>query len=196
MGVAWSYWECLERFDPCHNIVIGSSCIWDKFIFLATRRPRDCLEMLLECLRNPGYRLGIVTGHKGMWTFEEEWQPIDHGDPTMKNPKRRCAVWSSVSGKSWEWHRPSLVGEEVNTLNGVPGVAIATWWINFNMVFLLLAYLVYTGAYKRKIPWCCSDESMEPMKGQPQAMARKWNLKRYRWKLESTTNGCATVTAG
>eukprot|EP01018_Ginkgo_biloba_P000274 Gb_37805 [translate_table: standard] len=32
---------------------------------------------------------------------------------------------------------------------GVPGVAIATWWTNFNMMFLLLAYLLYTGVYKR-----------------------------------------------
>eukprot|EP01018_Ginkgo_biloba_P000024 Gb_00120 [translate_table: standard] len=61
MGVAWSCWEWLERFDPHRSIAIGSSCIWDKFIFLATGRPGHCMEMLLECLRNPRYRLGIVT---------------------------------------------------------------------------------------------------------------------------------------
>eukprot|EP01018_Ginkgo_biloba_P020879 Gb_41137 [translate_table: standard] len=48
--------------DPGRRITISSSCIWDKFIFLATGRPGDCMEMLLECLRNPGYRLGIVMG--------------------------------------------------------------------------------------------------------------------------------------
>eukprot|EP01018_Ginkgo_biloba_P016047 Gb_33127 [translate_table: standard] len=49
-----------EQFDPCRSITIGSSCIWGKFIFLATGRPGDCMEMLLECLRNPGRRLGIA----------------------------------------------------------------------------------------------------------------------------------------
>eukprot|EP01018_Ginkgo_biloba_P016861 Gb_40289 [translate_table: standard] len=61
MEAAWSYWECLERFNPCRSIAIGSGCIWSEFIFLATGRPRDCMEKLLECLINPGYRLGIVT---------------------------------------------------------------------------------------------------------------------------------------
>eukprot|EP01018_Ginkgo_biloba_P027843 Gb_41153 [translate_table: standard] len=32
---------------------------------------------------------------------------------------------------------------------GVPGVAIATWWTNFNMLFFLVAYLLYTGVHKR-----------------------------------------------
>eukprot|EP01018_Ginkgo_biloba_P033444 Gb_04768 [translate_table: standard] len=56
-GVAGNAWNG----EPGRSIVIGSSCIWDKFIFLATRRPRDCMEMLLECLRNPRCRLGIIT---------------------------------------------------------------------------------------------------------------------------------------
>eukprot|EP01018_Ginkgo_biloba_P021224 Gb_34313 [translate_table: standard] len=69
MGVPWSCWECLERFDPYRSIAIGNGCIWGKLIFLATGRPGDCMEMLLECLRNPGYRLGIVTGlqQQGSW---------------------------------------------------------------------------------------------------------------------------------
>ncbi|KAH9305624.1 hypothetical protein KI387_010028 [Taxus chinensis] len=32
---------------------------------------------------------------------------------------------------------------------GVPGVAIATWCTNFNMVVFLVAYLIYTGVHKR-----------------------------------------------
>ncbi|GLJ10825.1 hypothetical protein SUGI_0135930 [Cryptomeria japonica] len=32
---------------------------------------------------------------------------------------------------------------------GVPGVAIATWCTNFNMVLFLVAYLLYTGVHKR-----------------------------------------------
>eukprot|EP01018_Ginkgo_biloba_P016234 Gb_41346 [translate_table: standard] len=75
MEAAWSCWECLERFDPCRSITICSSCIWDKFVFLATGRPGDCMEMLLECLRNPGRRLGIVTGLQlvcGRWSTSIE----------------------------------------------------------------------------------------------------------------------------
>eukprot|EP01018_Ginkgo_biloba_P020393 Gb_28252 [translate_table: standard] len=49
-GVAGNAWNG----EPGCSIAIGSGCIWDKFIFLATRRPGDCMEMLLECLRNPG----------------------------------------------------------------------------------------------------------------------------------------------
>eukprot|EP01018_Ginkgo_biloba_P038153 Gb_41405 [translate_table: standard] len=56
-GVAGNAWNG----EPGRSIVISSCCIWDKFIFLATRRPRDCMEMLLECLRNPRRRLGIIT---------------------------------------------------------------------------------------------------------------------------------------
>eukprot|EP01018_Ginkgo_biloba_P039319 Gb_36400 [translate_table: standard] len=56
-GVAGNSWNS----EPGHSIKIGSGCIWGKFIFLATRRPRDCMEMLLEFLRNPRCRLGIVT---------------------------------------------------------------------------------------------------------------------------------------
>eukprot|EP01018_Ginkgo_biloba_P008967 Gb_06071 [translate_table: standard] len=56
-GVAGNAWNG----EPGCSIAIGSSCIWDKFIFLATERPGDWMEMLLECLRNPRYRLGIVT---------------------------------------------------------------------------------------------------------------------------------------
>eukprot|EP01018_Ginkgo_biloba_P010909 Gb_30939 [translate_table: standard] len=44
-------------------IATGSSCIWDKFIFLATGRPRDCMEMLLECFRNPGPVVSIYEWH-------------------------------------------------------------------------------------------------------------------------------------
>eukprot|EP01018_Ginkgo_biloba_P032662 Gb_20122 [translate_table: standard] len=67
----------------------GSSSIWNKFIFLATGRPGDCMEMLLECLRNLGCRLGIVTGKRicrgGMHgrcicrAVEEEWRPLGSG---------------------------------------------------------------------------------------------------------------------
>eukprot|EP01018_Ginkgo_biloba_P038903 Gb_11621 [translate_table: standard] len=56
-GVAGNAWNG----EPGRSIVIGSSFIWGKFIFLAIGRPGDCMEMLLECLRNPGHRLGIVT---------------------------------------------------------------------------------------------------------------------------------------
>eukprot|EP01018_Ginkgo_biloba_P015586 Gb_20899 [translate_table: standard] len=66
-GVAGNAWNG----EPGRSIAIGSSCIWDKFIFLATGRPGDCMEMLLECLRNPGRRLGIVTGLQlvcGRWS--------------------------------------------------------------------------------------------------------------------------------
>eukprot|EP01018_Ginkgo_biloba_P011646 Gb_05121 [translate_table: standard] len=56
-GVAGNAWNS----EPGRSIAIGSSCIWGKFIFLATRRPEDCMEMLLECLRNPRCGLGIVT---------------------------------------------------------------------------------------------------------------------------------------
>eukprot|EP01018_Ginkgo_biloba_P027647 Gb_16162 [translate_table: standard] len=37
--------------------------MWEMFgdECFATGRPGDCMEMLLECLRNPGYRFGIVT---------------------------------------------------------------------------------------------------------------------------------------
>eukprot|EP01018_Ginkgo_biloba_P011568 Gb_10401 [translate_table: standard] len=48
-GVARNAWNG----EPSPSITIGSSCIWGKFIFLATRRPGDYMEMLLECLRNP-----------------------------------------------------------------------------------------------------------------------------------------------
>eukprot|EP01018_Ginkgo_biloba_P035690 Gb_35690 [translate_table: standard] len=75
MGASWSCWECLEQFDPCHSIAIGSGCIWGKFIFLATGRLGDCMEMLLECLRNLGRRLGIVTGLQlvcGRWSTSIE----------------------------------------------------------------------------------------------------------------------------
>lgn len=37
---------------------------------------------------------------------------------------------------------------------GVPGVAIATWCTNFNMVLFLVVYLIYTGAHKRSyVKW-------------------------------------------
>eukprot|EP01018_Ginkgo_biloba_P039474 Gb_17393 [translate_table: standard] len=58
LGVAGNAWNG----EPGCSIAIGSDFIWGKFIFLATGRPGDCMEMLLECLRNPGCRLGIVTG--------------------------------------------------------------------------------------------------------------------------------------
>eukprot|EP01018_Ginkgo_biloba_P029107 Gb_38021 [translate_table: standard] len=57
-GVAGNAWNG----EPGRSTTIGSSCIWDKFIFLATERPGDCMVKLLECLINPGYRLGIITG--------------------------------------------------------------------------------------------------------------------------------------
>eukprot|EP01018_Ginkgo_biloba_P033689 Gb_14090 [translate_table: standard] len=55
-GVAGNAWNS----EPGRSITIGSSCIWGKFVFLANGRLRDCMEMLLECLRNLGCRLGIV----------------------------------------------------------------------------------------------------------------------------------------
>eukprot|EP01018_Ginkgo_biloba_P028060 Gb_41523 [translate_table: standard] len=70
-GVAGNAWNG----ETSRSIVIDSSCIWGKFIFLATGRPRYCMEMLLECLRNPGYRLGIVTGLQlvcGRWSTSVE----------------------------------------------------------------------------------------------------------------------------
>eukprot|EP01018_Ginkgo_biloba_P014632 Gb_20948 [translate_table: standard] len=77
-GVAGNSWNG----EPGCSIAIGSSCIWDKFIFLATRRLGDCLEMLLECLKNPRYRLGIVTGLQlvcGRWSTSVE--AGSHGSP-------------------------------------------------------------------------------------------------------------------
>eukprot|EP01018_Ginkgo_biloba_P018258 Gb_21244 [translate_table: standard] len=55
----------LGMVEPRRSITIGNSCIWDRFIFLATGIRGDYMEMLLDCLRNPGYRLGIVTGCSG-----------------------------------------------------------------------------------------------------------------------------------
>eukprot|EP01018_Ginkgo_biloba_P020855 Gb_32403 [translate_table: standard] len=63
-GVVGNAWNG----EPGRSIAIGSICIWDKFIFLATRRPVDCMEMLLEFLRNPGYRLSIVMGLQQLQT--------------------------------------------------------------------------------------------------------------------------------
>eukprot|EP01018_Ginkgo_biloba_P014041 Gb_35068 [translate_table: standard] len=57
-GVAGNAWNG----EPGRSIAIGNGCIWGKFIFLATGRLGDYMEMLLECLRNPRCRLGIVTG--------------------------------------------------------------------------------------------------------------------------------------
>eukprot|EP01018_Ginkgo_biloba_P024798 Gb_06780 [translate_table: standard] len=91
MGAAWSCWECLERFDPCRSIAIGSGCIWDKFVFLATRRPGDCMEMLLECLRNPGYRLGIVTDRHGFTELVDG-----------RSGGRRWFVGEEGRGEPWE----------------------------------------------------------------------------------------------
>eukprot|EP01018_Ginkgo_biloba_P019105 Gb_39462 [translate_table: standard] len=75
-GVARNAWNS----EPGSSIVIGNSCIWGKFIFLATGRLGDCMEMLLECLRNPGYRLGIVMGLQlvcGSWkeNLARVWWP-------------------------------------------------------------------------------------------------------------------------
>eukprot|EP01018_Ginkgo_biloba_P038278 Gb_27537 [translate_table: standard] len=72
-GVAGNAWND----EPGCSIAIGSSCIWGKFIFLATGRPGDCMEMLLECLRNPGYRLGIaiVCSRPAYLERSKLWQP-------------------------------------------------------------------------------------------------------------------------
>eukprot|EP01018_Ginkgo_biloba_P033686 Gb_37771 [translate_table: standard] len=70
-GVAGNAWNG----EPGRNIAIGSSCIWDKFIFLANGRLGDYMEMLLECLRNPGRRLGIITSLQlvcGRWSTSVE----------------------------------------------------------------------------------------------------------------------------
>eukprot|EP01018_Ginkgo_biloba_P040019 Gb_27255 [translate_table: standard] len=62
-GVVGNAWNG----EPGRSIAIGSSCIWDKFIFLATGRPENYMEMLLECLRNPGRMLGIITVGRKIW---------------------------------------------------------------------------------------------------------------------------------
>eukprot|EP01018_Ginkgo_biloba_P027077 Gb_13048 [translate_table: standard] len=60
--------SCLELLgmlgtvDPRRSIAIGSNCIWSEFIFLATGRPGTLHGKVMECLINPGYRLGIVIG--------------------------------------------------------------------------------------------------------------------------------------
>eukprot|EP01018_Ginkgo_biloba_P011429 Gb_22560 [translate_table: standard] len=78
LGVARNAWNG----ELGCSITIGSSCIWDKFIFLVTGRPGDCMEMLLECLRNPGRRLGIVT----------ELKPCDYGYSVCKLVLKSMAV--------------------------------------------------------------------------------------------------------
>eukprot|EP01018_Ginkgo_biloba_P016587 Gb_07535 [translate_table: standard] len=79
-GVVGNAWNG----NPRCSIVIGSSCIWDKFIFLATGRPKDCMVKLLDCLINPGYRLGIVTSLQ---------QGLDsHVFVAVRWRERRCGV--------------------------------------------------------------------------------------------------------
>eukprot|EP01018_Ginkgo_biloba_P030043 Gb_09774 [translate_table: standard] len=62
-GVVGNAWNG----EPGRSIAIGSSCIWGEFIFLATRRLGDCMEKLLECLRNPRRKLGIVMVCNRLW---------------------------------------------------------------------------------------------------------------------------------
>eukprot|EP01018_Ginkgo_biloba_P032364 Gb_29306 [translate_table: standard] len=68
-GVAGNAWNG----EPVRSIAIGSGCIWSEFIFLATERPGDCMEMLLECLRNPRPTyLERSEQWRPPWTVEEE----------------------------------------------------------------------------------------------------------------------------
>eukprot|EP01018_Ginkgo_biloba_P001907 Gb_17685 [translate_table: standard] len=60
--------SCLELLgmlgtvEPGCSIAIGSSCIWINPFSEPLEDLEGCMVKLLECLKNPGRRLGIVTG--------------------------------------------------------------------------------------------------------------------------------------
>eukprot|EP01018_Ginkgo_biloba_P008032 Gb_17138 [translate_table: standard] len=121
-GVAGNAWNG----EPGCSIAIGNSCIWGKFIFLATGRPGDYMEMLLECLRNPRCRcrgpfkkIGQLDAqHADLGDFvEDAWTSI------MKSAGRRLVYVEDKPAALL------LVGDSIGAtskvrsdLHGTPGV--------------------------------------------------------------------------
>eukprot|EP01018_Ginkgo_biloba_P026573 Gb_02543 [translate_table: standard] len=121
-GVAGNAWNG----EPSCSIAIG--CIWGKFIFLAIGRPRDYMEMLLECLRNPGRRLGIVTSLQLLQTCFSQCEGVyDRVWMLFDASVRPCVCGCAVE-------RKTIVGYGEETL-------AYTWKMNCN-AYMSMAALV------------------------------------------------------
>eukprot|EP01018_Ginkgo_biloba_P038444 Gb_32437 [translate_table: standard] len=61
MEAAWSCWECLERLTLAVALQLVAVAYGVNSFSKPLEDLESCMVKLLECLRNPGHRLGIVT---------------------------------------------------------------------------------------------------------------------------------------
>eukprot|EP01018_Ginkgo_biloba_P014251 Gb_13202 [translate_table: standard] len=72
MEASWSCWECLERLIPTVALQLAAVAYGVNLFSEPLKDLKGCMVKLLECLRNPGRRFGIVTGLQQRVC---EWQP-------------------------------------------------------------------------------------------------------------------------
>eukprot|EP01018_Ginkgo_biloba_P022150 Gb_19879 [translate_table: standard] len=61
MEAAWSCWECLEWLSLVIALQLVTVAYRDKLVYELLEDLEGCMVKLLECLKNLGHRLGIVT---------------------------------------------------------------------------------------------------------------------------------------
>eukprot|EP01018_Ginkgo_biloba_P023440 Gb_17334 [translate_table: standard] len=62
MEATWSYWEFLEWLILAVALQLAAVAYGVNSFSKPLEDLEGCMVKLLECLRNPGYRLGIVIG--------------------------------------------------------------------------------------------------------------------------------------
>eukprot|EP01018_Ginkgo_biloba_P008709 Gb_07609 [translate_table: standard] len=80
---SWSCWECLERLILAVALQLVAVAYGVNSFSKPPEDLEDCMVKLLECLRNPRYRLGIIRGCS--W-FVVDGAPLlqsDDGDSLM-----------------------------------------------------------------------------------------------------------------
>eukprot|EP01018_Ginkgo_biloba_P039640 Gb_35451 [translate_table: standard] len=106
-GVAGNAWNGLI---PAVALQLAAVA-YGKFVFLATGRPGDCMEMLLECLRNPGHRVKNL-----LWIMVQCLQTCSYNEGFGQRCVCGCAVERKTtvgygeetlacnnSVKAWRW---------------------------------------------------------------------------------------------
>eukprot|EP01018_Ginkgo_biloba_P011140 Gb_03373 [translate_table: standard] len=63
MEATWSCWECLEWLILVIALQLATVAYGVNSFFEPLEDLEGYMVKLLECLRNPGYRLGIITGY-------------------------------------------------------------------------------------------------------------------------------------
>eukprot|EP01018_Ginkgo_biloba_P008719 Gb_40377 [translate_table: standard] len=72
MEVAWICWECLERLILVVALQLAAVAYGVNSFSKPLEDLESCMVKLLECLRNPQYRIGIVTGVSSDQRLREE----------------------------------------------------------------------------------------------------------------------------